>query len=155
MFVEISTAIGIVFPISYILSSLPLNMVFIKHLLLINAFRDMECSLFASKFDFGDEKKDTGNDCDQKVDKGGDPKQRRRRMQADAVKKAKFGQSHPFYECIAPLRCLLLRDSEALKWADIQQMMDHIEVNIVLISRSRNCPSRTIYYIIDNELKWF
>jgi len=37
------------------------------------------------------------------------------------------GQPHPFYECITPLRCLLLKNKDPKKWAAIQKMMDHLE----------------------------
>ena len=30
------------------------------------------------------------------------------------------GQPHPFYECITPLRCLLLKNKDPKKWAAIQ-----------------------------------
>ena len=52
---------------------------------------------------------------------------RRKRRRVPTIQ-SNVGQPHPFYECIATLRCLLLRDAEPQKWAAIQQMMDHLEV---------------------------
>ena len=34
-------------------------------------------------------------------------------------------QPHPFYQCVTPLRCLLLRDKSPDKWACILAMADH------------------------------
>ena len=58
-----------------------------------------------------------------------DSSTRRKRRRVPTIQ-SNVGQPHPFYECIATLRCLLLRDAEPQKWAAIQQMMDHLEVRM-------------------------
>jgi len=36
-----------------------------------------------------------------------------------------FGEFHPFYQCIAALRCLLLKETNTVKWNTLKLMMDH------------------------------
>ena len=88
---------------------------------------DLECPLFAE--DNADlvknETKADNKDADD-AKKDGKSKRRRRRV---PVIQSELGQPHPFYESIAPLRCLLLRDFAPQKYAAILQMMDHVEVN--------------------------
>ena len=89
---------------------------------------DLECPLFAE--DNADlvksETKADNKDADD-AKKDGKSKRRRRRV---PVIQSELGQPHPFYESIAPLRCLLLRDFAPQKYAAIQQMMDHVEVHL-------------------------
>ena len=88
---------------------------------------DLECLLFAEgNVDLvkSETKTDT-KDADD-ANKGSKSKRRRRRV---PVIQSELGQPHPFYESIAPLRCLLLRDFAPHKYAAMQQMMDHVEVN--------------------------
>lgn len=35
--------------------------------------------------------------------------------------------AHPAYECILPLRCILLKESDPKKWEEIRNMQDHVE----------------------------
>ena len=92
-------------------------------------FRDLECPLFSSDNETPPSAK---NDLSIERDETTTPKEtssKRKRRRVPTIQ-SELGQPHPFYECIAPLRCLLLRDVEPQKWAAIQQMMDHIEVKI-------------------------
>ncbi|KAF2350506.1 SET domain [Trinorchestia longiramus] len=41
---------------------------------------------------------------------------------------ADFGERNPVYECILPLRCLILREADPKKWATLQAMESHDEI---------------------------
>ena len=39
----------------------------------------------------------------------------------------RFDTPHPAYECIMPLRCLLLREADPRQWEVVSQLQDHSE----------------------------
>ncbi|XP_018006371.2 SET domain-containing protein SmydA-8 [Hyalella azteca] len=41
---------------------------------------------------------------------------------------ADFGDKNPVYECILPLRCLMLREADPSKWSTLQAMESHDEI---------------------------
>ena len=88
---------------------------------------DLECPLFAEdNADLVRSKIEADTKDTEDAKKDGKSRRRRRRV---PVIQSELGQPHPFYESIAPLRCLLLRDFAPQKYAAILQMMDHVEVN--------------------------
>ena len=94
--------------------------------------RDLECPLFASDNENVQAANSEGTtENDEKVAKKENTSKRKRRRVPTI--QSELGQPHPFYESIAPLRCLLMRDFAPQKWAAIQQMMDHIEVFIIIV----------------------
>ena len=108
--------------------------------------RELECPLFSSDIEAIEPENSTLNTGDNK-DASGKESQAKRKRRRIPVIQSELGQPHPFYECIAPLRCLLLRDSEPQKWAAIQQMMDHIEVSRkIIIQYSIKVTSTHLYY---------
>ena len=88
---------------------------------------DLECPLFASDNENVESAQNESNTKKDEPATQNDTKAKRRRRRVPTIQ-SELGQPHPFYECIAALRCLLLRDFEPQKWAAIEQMMDHIEV---------------------------
>ncbi|XP_071538278.1 SET domain-containing protein SmydA-8-like isoform X2 [Panulirus ornatus] len=44
---------------------------------------------------------------------------------AGKIKIDNFEASHPAYECVTPLRCLLLKEEDPKKWEAINQLQDH------------------------------
>ena len=72
--------------------------------------RDMECPLFASDIEAAESETRQQNTGDNQTgpEKEFQAKRKRRRI---PVIQSELGQPHPFYECIIPLRCLLLKDS--------------------------------------------
>ena len=91
-------------------------------------FRDLECPLFASDNENVESAQNGSNtEKDEKFTQT-DTTTKRKRRRVPTIQ-SELGQPHPFYECIAALRCLLLRDFAPQKYAAIQQMMDHVEVN--------------------------
>ena len=93
----------------------------------IFVLRDLECPLFASDNEDAESAKSDSNTEKEETNSQNNSTARRKRRRVPTIQ-SELGQPHPFYECIATLRCLLLRDTEPQKWAAIQQMMDHIEV---------------------------
>ena len=92
-------------------------------------FRDLECPLFASDNESAESAENCSNVENNDTSAQNETVTKRKRRRVPTIQ-SELGQPHPFYQCIAPLRCLLLRDVEPQKWAAIQQMMDHVEVYI-------------------------
>ena len=94
-------------------------------LVLLNC-RDHECKFFSPPSTTSDVSAEQRSNSEGKASNKENSKHKPKRRVP--VIQSELGQPHPFYECITPLRCLLLKNTEPQKWAAIQQMMDHLEV---------------------------